>query len=56
MAMKRHDGTGSCSLLVHLVPDPPARRLPHIGSFLNRLATRPAIARALAREGITLFT
>jgi hypothetical protein len=25
-------------------------------SSLNRLATRPAVTRALAREGITLFS
>jgi glutathione S-transferase len=36
--------------------DPPATRLPNIESFLNRLATRPAVSRALAREGITLFS
>ena len=36
--------------------DPPATRLPKIEAFLNRLATRPAISRALAREGITLFS
>lgn len=36
--------------------DPPATRLPNIEAFLNRLATRPAISRALAREGITLFS
>jgi glutathione S-transferase len=36
--------------------DPPATRLPRIEPFLNRLAARPAISRALAREGITLFS
>ncbi len=36
--------------------DPPATRLPRIEGFLNRLAARPAVARALAREGITLFS
>jgi len=36
--------------------DPPATRLPNIEAFLNRLATRPAVSRALAREGITLFS
>ncbi len=35
---------------------PPATRLPRIEPFLNRLAARPAVARALAREGITLFS
>jgi glutathione S-transferase len=36
--------------------DPPATRLPRIEPFLNRLAARPAVARALAREGVTLFS
>lgn len=36
--------------------DPPATRRPNIEAFLNRLSTRPAVSRALAREGITLFS
>lgn len=36
--------------------DPPATRMTRIEPFLNRLAARPAVARALAREGITFFS
>lgn len=36
--------------------DPPATRMARIEPFLNRLAARPAVARALAREGITFFS
>jgi glutathione S-transferase len=36
--------------------DPPATRMAHIEPFLNRMAARPAVARALAREGVTLFS
>ena len=36
--------------------DPPATRMKNIEPFLNRMAARPAVARALAREGNTLFS
>jgi glutathione S-transferase len=36
--------------------DPPATRMKNIEPFLNRIAARPAVARALAREGNTLFS
>jgi glutathione S-transferase len=36
--------------------DPPATRMKHIEPFLQRMQSRPAVARALAREGNTLFS
>jgi glutathione S-transferase len=36
--------------------DPPATRMKNIEPFLQRMAARPAVARALAREGNTLFS
>jgi len=34
----------------------PATRMKNIEPFLKRMAARPAVARALAREGNTLFS
>jgi glutathione S-transferase len=36
--------------------DPPATRMKNIEAFLHRMAARPAVQRALAREGNTLFS
>ena len=36
--------------------DPPATRMPNIEAFLHRMAARPAVQRALAREGNSLFS
>jgi glutathione S-transferase len=36
--------------------DPPATRMKNIEPFLHRMAARPAVSRALAREGNTLFS
>jgi glutathione S-transferase len=36
--------------------DPPATRMKNIEPFLHRMAARPAVARALAREGNTFFS
>jgi glutathione S-transferase len=36
--------------------DPPVTRMRNIEPFLHRMAARPAVARALAREGNTLFS
>ncbi len=36
--------------------DPPATKMPRIEAFLKRMAARPAVQRALAREGNTLFS
>jgi glutathione S-transferase len=36
--------------------DPPATTMPNIEAFLKRMSARPAVQRALAREGNTLFS
>lgn len=36
--------------------DPPATRMPNIEKFMNRMGERPAVMRAMAREGVTPFS
>ena len=36
--------------------DPPVTRMPNIEPFMKRMGERPAVARAMAREGITPFS
>ncbi len=36
--------------------DPPATRMPNIEKFMQRMGSRPAVQRAMAREGVTAFS
>ncbi len=51
---------GSCSLVIHCLLEEPgtwerAKTLKNIEPFFRRMSERPAVVRAMAREGIKAF-
>jgi len=55
---------GSCALVIHCLLEarwgrwlePKVTRMPNIEPFMKRMGERPAVGRAMAREGITPFS